>query len=109
MEAIVYLLPEAAERLAKDSTARLYSWDVNVVARGEDVLYGEPDKEVPGIIVARVPFTLPHADTLREQAVKSLDAAIQAKTAEMHKALMELQARKQDLLAITFDVESSAK
>lgn len=104
MKAIIYINAEAAERLAKDSTQQLYTWDLCVIAQGEDVQFSEPEKPVPGIKLAELHFTLPHLDVLQETALAELDHQIQRKTAEMHKTLMELQARKQDLLAIAAPV-----
>lgn len=104
MKAIIYINAETAERLAKDSTQQLYTWDLCVIAQGEDVQFSEPEKPVPGIKLAELPFTLPPLDVLQETALAELDRQIQRKTAEMHKTLMELQARKQDLLAIAAPV-----
>lgn len=104
MKAIIYINAETAERLAKDSTQQLYTWDLCVIAQGEGVQFSEPEKPIPGIKLAELPFTLPHLDVLQETALAELDRQIQRKTAEMHKTLMELQARKQDLLAIAAPV-----
>ncbi len=101
MKAIIYISAETAERLAKDSTQQLYTWDLCVIAQGEDVAFYDPEKPIPGIKLAELPVTLPHLEVLQETALAELDRQIQLKTAEMHKTLMELQARKQDLLAIS--------
>lgn len=104
MKAIIYLSVEAAERLAKDSTNQVYAWDMSIILRGDDVLYGEPDKPIPGVVVGEVELTLPDVEAMRAAALAELDRNIQLKTAEMHKMLMDLQARKQDLLAIAAPV-----
>lgn len=104
MKAIIYISAETAERLAKDSTQQLYTWDLCVIAQGEDVAFYDPEKPIPGIKLAELPVTLPHLEVLQETALAELDRQIQLKTAEMHKTLMELQARKQDLLAIAAPV-----
>lgn len=104
MKAIIYINAETAERLAKDSTQQLYTWDLCVIAQGEGVQFSDPEKPIPGIKLAELPFTLPHLDVLQETALAELDRQIQLKTAEMHKTLMELQARKQDLLALAAPV-----
>lgn len=101
MKAIIYLSVEAAERLAKDSANQVYSWDMAIVLRGDDVLYGEPDKPIPGVVVKEVELALPEVEVMRAAALAELDRNIQLKTAEMHKMLMDLQGRKQDLLAIS--------
>ena len=104
MKAIIYISAETAERLAKDSTQQLYAWNLCVIAQGEDVAFADPEKPVPGLKLAELPVTLPHLDVLQETALEELDRQIQLKTAEMHKTLMKLQARKQDLLAIAAPV-----
>ena len=104
MKAIIYLAVEAAERLAKDSTNKVYAWDMGIVLRGDDVLYSESDKPIPGVVVGEVELVLPEVEAMRAAALAELDRNIQLKTAEMHKMLMDLQGRKQDLLALAAPV-----